>query len=406
MLAKLVRHFGVQSKLISLVLVASLVSLLLTGLLSFGVARHLLSEAGQERLTSVRNARADAVAEYLEQLSDQVITLSETRMTIDAIQRYSQAFKQLPDINPEQKKQLRSYYEQVYIPKLRSVIAGEPSASTYFPATPAERYLKFNYSAKRATTAPKSEDLSGQTVAAADNSAWGAVHKEYHRRFARQAKLFGYQDVLMVDIKTGDVVSNVSGEDDLGTNFLSGPYSDSVAAGIFRQVRSSRDPFFRIFSDFENYKPSLGAPTFFVGTNVFADGKLVGALIFQISTQRIDTLMTSSRQWREVGMGSSGEAYLVGSDGTFRSSPRPFLEDPKRYLAIAKRNGLSQAKVDAIQRSGTPVLIQPVRTLGARSALAGKTGTDSYTDYRGGACCRILSANSVWSIPLGTSRQD
>ncbi|MFM7264880.1 MAG: hypothetical protein ACKOZW_04675 [Cyanobium sp.] len=105
MLAKLVRHFGVQSKLISLVLVASLVSLLLTGLLSFGVARHLLSEAGQERLTSVRNARADAVAEYLEQLSDQVITLSETRMTIDAIQRYSQAFKQLPDINPEQEKE-------------------------------------------------------------------------------------------------------------------------------------------------------------------------------------------------------------------------------------------------------------------------------------------------------------
>lgn len=44
MLKARIQSSSVQSKLITLVLTASLASLLLTGLLSFGVARHLLME--------------------------------------------------------------------------------------------------------------------------------------------------------------------------------------------------------------------------------------------------------------------------------------------------------------------------------------------------------------------------
>lgn len=58
---------------------ASLLSFLLTSLLSFGVTKQLLAEAGIERLTTIRNARSEAIKDYGEQLSDQVMTLSETR---------------------------------------------------------------------------------------------------------------------------------------------------------------------------------------------------------------------------------------------------------------------------------------------------------------------------------------
>ncbi|MEB3243165.1 MAG: adenylate/guanylate cyclase domain-containing protein [Cyanobacteriota bacterium] len=377
-----------QSKLITLVLTASLVSLLLTGLLSFGVARHLLAESGLERLTALRNARSEAIKEYTEQLSDHVMTLSETRMTIDGIQRFSQAFNQLPAINEEQKKRLRTYYDTEFIPKLKKSTIGEPSTATYLPSSPAEGYLKYHYTA--ANDGSKIKSLTSNSGSprsaledAKDGSNWSSVHKEYHRRFARLAKLFGYQDIVMVDVNTGNVVYNISKEDDLGTNLLTGPYADSAEAKVFREVKKSRDPFFISFSDFENYKPSFGKPTMFVGTSVFDGDNFVGVLIFQLSNERIDNLMTSNRKWRDVGMGSSGETYLVGQDNTFRSSPRFFLENPKQYLKISQQNGLSQAKVDAIKRTGTPVLIQPVKTTGALSALAGKTGTDSYKDYRG-----------------------
>jgi uncharacterized membrane protein affecting hemolysin expression len=59
-------NFGVQSKLITLVLTASLLSFLLTGMLSFSVAQHLLSQAGIDVLSHQviqRSAAAGGTAE-------------------------------------------------------------------------------------------------------------------------------------------------------------------------------------------------------------------------------------------------------------------------------------------------------------------------------------------------------
>lgn len=387
MIKKLFRSFGVQSKLISLVLTASLLSLLLTGLMSFTVARHFLTDAGYERLISMRSNQAVAVEEYMEQLGDHVMTLSETRMTVDAAKRFIEAFNQLPDINEGQKKQLRAAYENNFIPKLKKSIPGEPSAATYFPASPAERHLKYYYSADLAPENTKSASNTSEKRTtledAKDGSSWSSVHKDYHSRFSRLAELFGYEDIMLADIKTGNIVYSTSKEDDLGTNLLSGPYANSAAAKVFQNVRKSKDPFFITYSDFVNYVPSFGKPTMFVGTSVFEGEDFIAALIFQLSNERVDNLMTSNRKWQQVGMGESGETYLVGQDTTFRSSPRFFLENPKTYLQLARQHGLPESQVAAIQRTGTPVLVQPVKTVGALRALAGKTGTTTYRDYRG-----------------------
>lgn len=388
MLRKLFRNFGVQSKLVTLVLTASLLSLLLTGLLSFSVARHLLAEAGYERLTAVRNARAEAIKEYVEQLSDHVMTLSETRMTIDATKRFTETFNQLPDLNDSQKKQLKSYYETEFIPRLKEKVEGAPNPATYYPSTAGDRYLKFHYSAtNKGSGSNKSAANTRQAKSALedakDGSRWSDVHREYHRRFRRLADLFGYQDIMIVDIRTGNVVYSMAKEDDLGTNLLSGTYADSEVARVFRDVKKSRDPFFLTFSDFEPYKPSLGKSTMFVGSTVFDGEDFVGALIFQLNNDRIDQLMTANRKWKEVGMGQTGETVLVGQDNTFRSSPRFFLEHPEKYLMLSKRYGVSDETIADIKKAGTPVLVQPIKTQAAINALAGQTGTVQYNDYRG-----------------------
>ena len=58
MFEKLFKTSSVQTKLVALVLTASLATILLTGLLSFGVARHLLAETGYQRLTAMQIGRA------------------------------------------------------------------------------------------------------------------------------------------------------------------------------------------------------------------------------------------------------------------------------------------------------------------------------------------------------------
>jgi class 3 adenylate cyclase len=384
-----IKTTSVQTKLITLVLTASLASLLLTGLLSFGVARHLLMEGGYDRLTAIRNARANSIKDTIEELSNQVLTLSETRMTIEASRRFTQGFNQLPSPNAAKEKALKTYYDTTFIRKQKETSPEPQTTLDFYPKNPAERYLKAHYTTADVLHRSAVED-------AKDGSSWSQVHKNFHRRFKRMADLFGYQDIMIADIKTGNIVYSVAKEDDLGTNLLSGPYAGSQVAKVFRAVKQSRDPFFITFSDFELYKPSFGKPTMFVGTTVFDGDDFVGALIIQLNNDRIDQLMTANRQWKEVGLGKSGETYLVGEDGTLRSSSRFFLENPKTYLDTLRKQGLPQATLQKIKAAGTPVTLAPVTSLGTRNALAGKSGTAIYRDYRG-----IPVVASYQPIPFG-----
>ncbi|MFM7266579.1 MAG: adenylate/guanylate cyclase domain-containing protein, partial [Cyanobium sp.] len=170
---------------------------------------------------------------------------------------------------------------------------------------------------------------------------------------------------------------------DLGTNLLNGPYAKTPAGQIFADVKKSRDPFLVTFSDFTNYPPSYGKPAIFVGTTVFDGDELIAALIFQLSNERIDKIMTANRNWKAVGMGETGETYLVGQDEKFRSSPRFFLQNHRAYLASLRGSGMAADTLKAIEAAGTPVLLQPVDTPGARAALAGRKGFGTYKDYRG-----------------------
>lgn len=376
MLKGRIKTSSVQTRLISLVLTASLASLLLTGLLSFGVARHLLMEGGYERLTAIRNARAVAIKDTIDELSNQLLTLSETRMTIEASRRFTQGFNQLPSPNAAQEKALKTYYDTTFIRKQKETSPGTQTALDFYPKNPAERYLKTHYMTANVLYTSTLED-------AKDGSSWSQVHRDFHRRFKRLADLFGYQDIMIADVKTGNIVYSVAKEDDLGTNLLHGPYANSQVAKVFRAVKQSRDPFFITYSDFELYKPSFGKATMFVGTTVFDGDEFVGVLIFQLSNERIDRLMTANRQWTQVGLGASGETYLVGEDATLRSSSRFFLENPKKYLEAIRKANVPEKTIQKIKIAGTPVTLAPVTSTGAQHALAGKSGTAIYRDYRG-----------------------
>lgn len=377
MIKRLFSDFGVQSKLVALVLASTLTTMLLTGLLGFWVSSSSMQQAGYQQLMSFRNARAEAIRDYIEQLGDNVMATSEIQFTVDGLRAFTQAYGQLPDIGDIQKKKLMSYYETTFAPRLAKYLDTAASAATYYPSTNADRYLKYYYSITPSEIYNKSrKDLK-------DGSAWSGVHRKYHARFARIAELFGYDDILLVDAKSGNVVYSFAKEDDFATNLLSGPYRSSQVSKLFLDARNSPDPAFLSFTDFEHYAPSLGKPNMFAATNVFDGDELIGVLIFQLDNDRVDNLMTSHRKWKEVGLGSSGETYLVGGDKTFRSSPRSFFEDSRKYLVSVKKNGVPQGQIDEIRRTGSPVLVQTVSTEGSTQALEGAAGTSEYRDYRG-----------------------
>ena len=92
--------------------------------------------------------------------------------------------------------------------------------------------------------------------------------------------------------------------------------------------------------------------------------------------------MTSNEAWRDVGLGESGEAYLVGRDKLLRNQSRFLIEDREEYLKLIGEVGLPSSIIDQIERTNSSVGLQEVDTVGTRAALSGSTGTEIFPDYR------------------------
>jgi len=394
MVIKLFRKLGVQSKVLAMVLLASLLSLLLTGLVSYSIGSKVLTTAVSNQLVALRNSRAEALKDYFGFLRNHVLTMSEGFLVIDGLKEFRAAYPKLQNttLSAEQQKKLVAYYTDVFLPKLKKNLEGEPALATYLPTTPADRYLTYHYTANN-PRAPHLDELED----AGDGSEYSAVHRKFAKRFHRLTEVFGYRDIFLVDIDTANVLFSVAKEADMGSNLKTGVYADTALARTFEEIRKSRDPYFVYISDMEHYKASFGEPAFFIGSTVFDGDKFIGALIYQINPKEIDRVMTHNKQWERQGLGKTGESFLVGQDFKLRSSFRAFLQNPDQYFQALRSTGVSQEKIDWIKRANSPVLIQEVKTEGAKRSLAGQTGEAEENDYRGK---RVLK--SYQPVRIGT----
>jgi class 3 adenylate cyclase len=380
MVLKLFRQLGVQSKVLAMVLLASMLSLLLTGLVSYSIGSHVLTTAVTNQLVALRNSRVEAIGDYFGFLRNHVLTMGEGFLVIDGLKDFRAAYPKLQNttLSAEQQKKLVAYYTDVFIPRLKKNVDGEPALATYLPNTPADRYITYYYTANN-PRAPHLDELQD----AGDGSEYSAVHRKYSHRFRRLAEVFGYRDIFLVDVDSAEVLFSVAKEADMGSNLRTGVYADTALAKTFDEIRKSRDPNFVYISDIEHYKASFGEPALFIGTTVFDGDQFIGALIYQVNPGAIDRVMTDNKKWEQQGLGKTGESFLVAQDFKLRSSPRAFLENPDQYFQTLRAQGVTKEKIDWIKRANSPVLIQEVRTEGAKRALAGQTGEAEEVDYRG-----------------------
>ncbi|MBE0645830.1 MAG: HAMP domain-containing protein [Bacteroidetes bacterium] len=205
----------------------------------------------------------------------------------------------------------------------------------------------------------------------------------------------GYYDIFLVT-PSGDVIYTVKHEADFGTNLRSGPYRDSNIAEVYRAAAESTDRQFARFVDFKPYQPSGFTPAAFVASPVYDGDRMLAVLIFQISIDDINAVMTENSNWQSEGFGQSGETYIVGTDHRMRNDSRFFIEQPRAYYRTLESVGTDSATIGAIRRHRTSVLLQEVRTEATEAALAGRTDTRNVLDYRG---VRVLSSFAPLDIP-------
>ena len=137
-----------------------------------------------------------------------------------------------------------------------------------------------------------------------ETSQYVALHNRYTKAFKKFTHKYGYHDLFIIEAKSGQVLFNLVGEDDLGTNLRTGPFNNSNLAVLWNKVVRTGNT---SLVDFAPYEPSGGKQVAFIGAPLRNDsGTIIGVLALQMTPEFITSIMDT----RE-GMGETGESYLL-----------------------------------------------------------------------------------------------
>ena len=362
-----------------MLLVASLGSILVVGYLSWSKARETLTERIFSQLTSIRTSKAYQIESYFQTLRNHIETLCEDRMVVEAMSEFNQAFKRLDRkyIPTDWDREIAAYYNNEFLPRLAKNITGKPVFATYRPRSPASRYLQYHYIANNPNPVGKKDELQK----ARDGSKYSKIHNRYHSIFRNLIKKFGYYDLFLIDSKTGNIVYSVYKETDFGTSLDKRPLITSNLAEVVKQVRANPDRGAIQIVDFGFYRPSYNAPAAFVAGSIYDGDEEVGILAIQLPVDEVNNVLTGNRNWKQDGLGDTGETYLVGSDLLMRSLARPLQEDKKGFLNTIRGNDIKSRTSKQIEQLNTSILLKKVPTTPAREAISGKSGTQRAQNY-------------------------
>lgn len=345
-----------------------IVSVALLAAVNFMVVRGLLSSSTEQQLQSVRDVRTDEVNLAFNRLLERTAVFGLDPSVADALIDLSNAYVELDDdstaeLNEAQLDELRAVYEPV-VARYDAAGADRPPIDELLPDSIAGRYVQYEYVAQNRA------DPRSDLVDAGDGTAYSAAHAEHHEFLSEMAASIGASDLLLVSGRNLDAVYSVSKEVDLGTDVVDGPYSDiGLGAAVTKLLEVSVDD--AVMTDMQFYLPNSSAPVLHVAVSVRSGTQLVGALVLRLEISRVTDLVTQNGDWELLGLGDTGDAYIVGTDARLRTLTRSFLDDPNGYVERYGDVSGDERTAELMKFTGSPVLFAKVDNSAVVDALGG-----------------------------------
>jgi anti-anti-sigma regulatory factor/HAMP domain-containing protein len=392
------KNLKIRTKMLIAFIAVAVLAIGVSGFIGATIAGTALREESFNKLTAVREMKANQIEDYFQQISGQAVTLSEDRMIVEAIKAFDESYQEIEselDRSDEEEleavNKLRSYYSEEYLSRLNPNLQRNVRADEFWPEDTRVQLLQDLYIASNPFDVGSKNLLEDP----GDGSRYSETHKLYHPIISNYLETFGYYDIFLANTE-GDIVYSVFKEVDYGTSLLDGPYSDTNFAEAFKSALDAGKGEFVYLADFESYAPSYNAPAGFIASPIYDGDEKTGVLLFQMPVDRINDIMTSRQAWAEVGLGDTGETYLVGEDLTMRNQSRFLIEDSDNYFDVLEEIGTPKDISDQIRNLNSTIGLQEIVTEGTIAAQDGESGTKNFLDYRG---IPVLSSYKPLEIP-------
>lgn len=304
-----------NAKIITLFVIAGLLPFIITGVLSYQIAKKSLHDQSFNQLVSVRDIKKKQIEEYFEKIRLDISALSEDPTICSAIKEMKRAFQE---------------------------IGAEKAHELYVTKNPFHKEKRIDF------------------LSATDGSEYSSTHAMFHPYFKGLLEKRGYYDIFLIDSETGNIIYTAYKEPDFGSNLTNGPYTNTNIARLYKEVNNSESHNVVMLADFEPYAPSDFAPASFIAAPISDGFNKIGVLALQIPIDQINNIMMG-----RAGLGETGETYLVGSDKFMRSDSR---FSNKRTLLVNKIE--TEAVKDALANKSDCKIIKDYRGSEVLSAYA------------------------------------
>jgi len=348
------------------------------------------------QLDSVRASKQEHLEDYFNQTANLLLSNAASTQVINALKDFSGAFYKVAEQSgydfDNVKSKVLDHYDKLYLDK---VTYGVPNAEK---RKQTESYLPVSVNGKAAqelliidNPEPIGEK-NNMTDLERPEVDYARFHKYYHDSFNTILNKFALYDIFLINTK-GDLVYTVFKEKDYATNLFTGIYANTGLGDAYQKAMKLKQGEIYL-NDFKPYEPSYNLPASFISTPVYDNGEKIGVMIFQMSIDKIDRIMSFAGNYESAGLGKTGRSYIVGSDGTLRNNSR-FLKTMNNEL---------------VKKLGTTIGVLHADDPSVQKALKGKYGAEICTTSSGKEMLTSFSGLDIfgmkWAIVLNIEKSE
>ena len=373
-----------------LTLMAVVIAAGITGWQALERSSEVVEHSVEQQFQAVAAGRQTSLSLQLESHHDLLLSMANNRLTQEAVYGFVRPFVsyryEVPAPSLDQLKiSMKDWYANHYQPLYGAQTQGQ--RADYESWIEATRYEGLLIQQFYVHDNPNPADQLGELVDRDDATIYGQQHRRYQESYREITQRYGYHDLMLIDAASLEVIYSVNKGPVFATSLRDGPFATSALAELVQSMREQplKDEFkvsrfSRFDAHFNQHVVFFGVPVFHP---VYSPDKPLGFLVVQMPAERFTQIMTAGGNWAAIGLGDTGDSYLVASDGRLITEPRAMLEQPDATLARLNLSDQQAGDAQAIQRyrqlNGRLRIDSPA----LKAALEGDSGIGRQTNLLG-----------------------
>ncbi len=394
---------NIKSKITAAFIILAAVPIFITSIVidnrANSAAAVAIEDQVHDRLLSMREIKKSQIENYFTRLTNTTRSLSVDRNTIENTRAFANNFSDASGgADAAQRADLVTFYQGDYGTRYAELNGESPTDMENLakqlddPAV----VMQTTYISGNGNPLGQKSDLQDPD----DGSEYGTEHGDRHPPMLGNLKKFGLSDIYIVNTQ-GRVVYSAQKNIDFGTSLTAGPFKDSQLAQAYQTANNAQNYDEVVLTDFSAYAPVYDGQVAFIASPIqdiedYDSAEFIGVLVLQIPLDGINEIMTSHQKWTDVGLGQSGEVFLINSDGVMRSVSRGVIEDAEAFTQKLTKAGIAKDKQQQIKTRQETTGIVNVKSPATAAAITGESGIVTAQNFLG---TEVLAAYAPLNIP-------